>query len=225
MDTSSLETCEVKITSLTRLPARLCALAGQVSTLPWCEQAPAPETNLISSNLKLLNANGFLTINSQVPVPTELHHTCRGSGIPPGLSCTALHAIWIHATCMPHTSLVVCLTASLATKEPTSACARDILKVCVPGDRRQPAVDGRPSTDPEVGWGGPGGFVYQKAYIEFFCRYGTCDTTTCYSPRKGSCPPHPGFHQVRDVFVHVEVNDNVSSLWVLLTMKGVGSGP
>ncbi|KAM3577743.1 hypothetical protein VYU27_000287 [Nannochloropsis oceanica] len=33
----------------------------------------------------------------------------------------------------------------------------------------KPAVDGRPSTDPEVGWGGPGGFVYQKAYVEFFC--------------------------------------------------------
>jgi len=25
------------------------------------------------------------------------------------------------------------------------------------------------STDPAVGWGGPGGFVYQKAYLEFFC--------------------------------------------------------
>ena len=70
---------------------------GKVNTLPWCEQSPAPETSAIASNLKLLNGNGYLTINSQ------------------------------------------------------------------------PAVDGRPSTDPEVGWGGPGGFVYQKAYVEFFC--------------------------------------------------------
>lgn len=32
----------------------------------------------------------------------------------------------------------------------------------------QPAVDGVESSDPDVGWGGPGGFVYQKAYIEMF---------------------------------------------------------
>lgn len=28
----------------------------------------------------------------------------------------------------------------------------------------QPAVDGAPSHDPDVGWGGAGGYVYQKAY-------------------------------------------------------------
>lgn len=33
----------------------------------------------------------------------------------------------------------------------------------------QPALNGTPSTDPEFGWGGPGGYVYQKAYVEFFC--------------------------------------------------------
>ena len=33
----------------------------------------------------------------------------------------------------------------------------------------QPRVNGAPSTDPVHGWGGPGGFVYQKAYVEFFC--------------------------------------------------------
>eukprot|EP01024_Parvocaulis_polyphysoides_P015679 TRINITY_DN16910_c0_g1_i4.p1 TRINITY_DN16910_c0_g1~~TRINITY_DN16910_c0_g1_i4.p1 ORF type:complete len:592 (-),score=107.47 TRINITY_DN16910_c0_g1_i4:157-1746(-) len=32
----------------------------------------------------------------------------------------------------------------------------------------QPQVNGKPSSDPEVGWGGAGGYVYQKAYIEFF---------------------------------------------------------
>jgi methylenetetrahydrofolate reductase (NADPH) len=30
-------------------------------------------------------------------------------------------------------------------------------------------VNGLPSTHPEVGWGGPGGYCYQKAYVEFFC--------------------------------------------------------
>jgi methylenetetrahydrofolate reductase (NADPH) len=33
----------------------------------------------------------------------------------------------------------------------------------------QPAVNGEKSDSPSVGWGGPGGFVYQKAYVEFFC--------------------------------------------------------
>jgi len=33
----------------------------------------------------------------------------------------------------------------------------------------QPRVAGLPSDDPMFGWGGPGGFVYQKAYVEFFC--------------------------------------------------------
>ncbi|KAL2641214.1 hypothetical protein AAZV13_06G278000 [Glycine max] len=33
----------------------------------------------------------------------------------------------------------------------------------------QPAVNGEKSDSPTVGWGGPGGYVYQKAYVEFFC--------------------------------------------------------
>ncbi|KAG6579712.1 Methylenetetrahydrofolate reductase 2, partial [Cucurbita argyrosperma subsp. sororia] len=33
----------------------------------------------------------------------------------------------------------------------------------------QPAVNGEKSDSPSVGWGGSGGYVYQKAYIEFFC--------------------------------------------------------
>lgn len=32
----------------------------------------------------------------------------------------------------------------------------------------QPQVNGESSLDPNVGWGGPDGVVYQKAYIEFF---------------------------------------------------------
>ena len=32
----------------------------------------------------------------------------------------------------------------------------------------QPAVDGLPSTDPIHGWGPSGGFVFQKAFVEFF---------------------------------------------------------
>jgi methylenetetrahydrofolate reductase (NADPH) len=32
----------------------------------------------------------------------------------------------------------------------------------------QPSVNGVPSSDPVVGWGSPDGYVYQKAYLEFF---------------------------------------------------------
>jgi methylenetetrahydrofolate reductase (NADPH) len=32
----------------------------------------------------------------------------------------------------------------------------------------QPRVNSAPSSDVTVGWGSPGGFVYQKAYVEFF---------------------------------------------------------
>jgi len=38
----------------------------------------------------------------------------------------------------------------------------------------QPHVNGVPSSDPVLGWGAPGGFVYQKAYLEFF----TCPKKT-----------------------------------------------
>ncbi|KAG8847860.1 hypothetical protein FRB96_001375 [Tulasnella sp. 330] len=33
----------------------------------------------------------------------------------------------------------------------------------------QPAVDGAPSTDRTFGWGPAGGYVFQKAFVEFFC--------------------------------------------------------
>ena len=33
---------------------------------------------------------------------------------------------------------------------------------------QQPNVNGATSEDPMVGWGMPGGYVYQKAYLEFF---------------------------------------------------------
>jgi methylenetetrahydrofolate reductase (NADPH) len=32
----------------------------------------------------------------------------------------------------------------------------------------QPNVNGAPSNDPIIGWGSPDGYVYQKAYLEFF---------------------------------------------------------
>jgi len=38
----------------------------------------------------------------------------------------------------------------------------------------QPRVNGAKSDDPSVGWGHPGGLVYQKQYVEFFCSQENC---------------------------------------------------
>jgi methylenetetrahydrofolate reductase (NADPH) len=51
-----------------------------------------------------------------------------------------------------------------ALREPLAALTR---AGCLPINS-QPRVHGADSADPVVGWGGPGGVVYQKAYIEFF---------------------------------------------------------
>jgi len=40
----------------------------------------------------------------------------------------------------------------------------------------QPAVNGKPSSDEKYGWGPKGGFVYQKAYLEFFTSPGNLET-------------------------------------------------
>ena len=39
----------------------------------------------------------------------------------------------------------------------------------------QPKINGLPSEDAEVGWGGSGGRIYQKAYLEFFTSKGKLD--------------------------------------------------
>ena len=39
----------------------------------------------------------------------------------------------------------------------------------------QPAVDAMPSSDPIVGWGPAGGYVFQKAFVEYFCERGAVE--------------------------------------------------
>ena len=70
--------------------------AGELKALPWSDSGVAKETRVINTQLGLLNALGYLTINSQ------------------------------------------------------------------------PAVDGAKCEDEVHGWGPKGGYVYQKAYLEFF---------------------------------------------------------
>ncbi|CAN8280126.1 unnamed protein product [Cochlearia groenlandica] len=40
----------------------------------------------------------------------------------------------------------------------------------------QPSVNAAKSDSTAIGWGGPGGYVYQKAYLEFFCSKDKLDT-------------------------------------------------
>eukprot|EP01068_Selenidium_serpulae_P007101 Selendium_serpulae@DN4609_c0_g1_i2.p1 len=57
-------------------------------------------------------------------------------------------------------------------REETVAIKRQLLKLNLLGlltINSQPRVNGALSTDPVFGWGPKGGFVFQKAYIEFFC--------------------------------------------------------
>ena len=69
---------------------------GEVTCTPWNDEAMSSESSLITDQLEFMNANGFLTINSQ------------------------------------------------------------------------PRVNAASSEDERVGWGGEGGYVFQKAYVEFF---------------------------------------------------------
>lgn len=54
----------------------------------------------------------------------------------------------------------------------------------------QPRVNGLPSTDARYGWGGPGGTVYQKAYVEFFCDLGSWGRLLAALPRFPSLTYH-----------------------------------
>jgi methylenetetrahydrofolate reductase (NADPH) len=54
----------------------------------------------------------------------------------------------------------------------TSPIKFSLARICEAGMltiNSQPAVNGVPSVHAVHGWGGPGGVVYQKAYVEFFC--------------------------------------------------------
>lgn len=73
----------------------------------------------------------------------------------------------------------------------------------------QPAVNGERSDSPSVGWGGPGGYVYQKAYLEFFCtpaklnalveKCNALPLTYLAVTKEGSFMSNVGLHEVNAV--------------------------
>lgn len=104
-------------------------------------------TSLTVTPLQALNLWGTPATNSEI---THLF-TSHLSGSPPK------QLPWSEsATLSPETALITSELTALTREKGYWTIAS------------QPAVDGLPSTHPIYGWGPPGGFVFQKAFVEFF---------------------------------------------------------
>lgn len=69
----------------------------------------------------------------------------------------------VKVTSLPWNEDEIAKETSFLSQDLAFANSRGVLTI-----NSQPAVNGRPSTDPVFGWGNKGGYVYQKAYLEFF---------------------------------------------------------
>ncbi|KAJ8388066.1 hypothetical protein AAFF_G00146840 [Aldrovandia affinis] len=65
--------------------------------------------------------------------------------------------------CLPWNDDPLAQETNLLKEELEKVNRRGILTI-----NSQPNINGKPSSDPIVGWGPPGGYVFQKAYLEFF---------------------------------------------------------
>nr|XP_020440956.1 methylenetetrahydrofolate reductase [Monopterus albus]XP_020440957.1 methylenetetrahydrofolate reductase [Monopterus albus] len=66
-------------------------------------------------------------------------------------------------TCLPWNDDHLAPETNLLKDELEKVNRRGVLTI-----NSQPNINGKPSTDPVVGWGPAGGYVFQKAYLEFF---------------------------------------------------------
>ncbi|XP_008692942.1 methylenetetrahydrofolate reductase isoform X2 [Ursus maritimus] len=66
-------------------------------------------------------------------------------------------------TCLPWNDEPLAAETSLMKEELLRVNRQGILTI-----NSQPNINGKPSSDPIVGWGPSGGYVFQKAYLEFF---------------------------------------------------------
>ncbi|XP_044301436.1 methylenetetrahydrofolate reductase [Varanus komodoensis] len=66
-------------------------------------------------------------------------------------------------TCLPWNDEPLAAETNLMQEELAKVNQRGILTI-----NSQPNINGKPSTDRIVGWGPDGGYVFQKAYLEFF---------------------------------------------------------
>ncbi|XP_012887309.1 PREDICTED: methylenetetrahydrofolate reductase [Dipodomys ordii] len=81
-----------------------------------------------------------------------------------GITCPILPGIFpIQVTCLPWNDEPLAAETSLMKEELLRVNRQGILTI-----NSQPNINGKPSSDPVVGWGPSGGYVFQKAYLEFF---------------------------------------------------------
>ncbi|XP_041130627.1 methylenetetrahydrofolate reductase-like [Polyodon spathula] len=66
-------------------------------------------------------------------------------------------------TCLPWNDDPLASETNLLKEELEKVNRRGVLTI-----NSQPNINGKPSSDPIVGWGPSGGYVFQKAYMEFF---------------------------------------------------------
>ncbi|KAK9842943.1 hypothetical protein WJX74_004685 [Apatococcus lobatus] len=84
----------------------------------------------------------------------------------------------------------------------------------------QPRVNGTPSSDPSVGWGGDHGYVYQKAYVEFFA------SPEAFKSLQGRLDKRPSItymavNQAGDVHANITPQDVNAVTWGVFPAKEV----
>jgi hypothetical protein len=77
----------------------------------------------------------------------------------------------------------------------------------------QPPVNGAPSDDPVYGWGPQGGYVYQKAYLEFFTSRENVEILLMLLPRFPTINYHIVDKKVMPSFIQVFFRVKDSSVW------------
>ncbi|XP_016141802.1 methylenetetrahydrofolate reductase-like [Sinocyclocheilus grahami] len=95
---------------------------------------------------------------------------CRAIGITcpilPGIFPIQVHEhtnIQTKVMCLPWNDDPLAPETNLLKDELEKVNRRGVLTI-----NSQPNINGKPSSDPIVGWGPAGGYVFQKAYLEFF---------------------------------------------------------
>jgi methylenetetrahydrofolate reductase (NADPH) len=79
-------------------------------------------------------------------------------------------------------------------------------------------INGAPSTDKVHGWGPPGGFVYQKGYVEFFC---SADTFARVVDKLRAHPTASYMAASRDGEVFASATATTALAWGAFALKEV----
>lgn len=79
--------------------------------------------------------------------------------------CTVSHPFSLQVTCMPWNDDPLATETNLLKEQLEKVNRRGILTI-----NSQPNINGKPSTDPIVGWGPSGGYVFQKVAALLWAR-------------------------------------------------------